>query len=172
MSNFYRWFANEASKLTNYARAKKHAEREKRDALRRFEAEGKGKYPQEDMRKTVRLAFTLQVLKRNMVHERIAASADTEARFMSSIIDTQRELLVQAWHVHVARAIKRVGNDLDSYSVRKTWRELAGTYAVLCLVDGFDIVRENRDIGFMLGILDKEARATIIERLADPPAAP
>lgn len=158
MSNFYRWFAVEASRLTNYARAKKQAERENRDALRRLEAEGKGKYPSDDRRKTVRLAFTLQVLKRNLAHEAIAARAEVDARFMAHIIDTQRELLVQAWHVHVFRAIKRVGNDLDSYSVRKTWRDLAGAYAVLCLADGFDIVRENRDIGFMLDRLDKEAR--------------
>ena len=158
MGNFYRWFADEASKLTNYARAKKHAEREMWEALRRFEAEGEGKYPSEDRRKTVRLAFTLQVLKRNLAHKRIVASAEVEARFTANIIDTQRELLVQAWHVHVARAIKRVGNDLDSYSVRKTWRELAGAYAILCLVDGFSIVRENRYIGFMLDRLDKEAR--------------
>lgn len=158
MSNFYRWFAAEASKLTNYARAKKQAEREKRDALRRFEAEGKGKYPQGDKRKTVRLAFSLRVLKRNLAHKVSADSADTEVRFMTNIIDTQRELLLQAWHVHVFRTLKRVGNDLDSYSVRKTWRDLAGAYAILCLVDGFDIVRENMSIGFMLGRLDKDAR--------------
>ena len=77
---------------------------------------------------------------------------------MVSIVDTQRELLVQAWHVHVARAIKRVGNDPESYTVRQTWRELAGAYAILCLVDGFDIVIENPKIGFMLGRLNKEDR--------------
>ena len=158
MSNFYRWFADEASKLTNYARAKKQAEWRMRDALRRLDAEGKGKYPSEDKRTTVRLAFSLRSLKLNLAHRGAANSAETEVRFMTNIIDPQRELLVQAWHVHVFRALKRVGNDLDSFSVRKTWRDLAGAYAILCLADGFDIVRENRDIGFMLSRLDKYAR--------------
>lgn len=158
MSNFYRWFADEAAKLAQYIRSKKRAESRESEAFERFQAEGRGKYPRDDDRKTVRLAFSLRVLKRNLAHKVEEASAHVEGRFMSSIVDTQRELLVQAWHVHVARAIKRVGNDIESYTVRKTWRELAGAYAILCLVDGFDLVVENPTIGFMLGRLDKEDR--------------
>ena len=154
MSNFYRWFADESTKLARYIRAKKRAESREKEAFELFHNEGRGKYPRDDGRKTVQLAFSLRVLKKNLAHKAEEASAQVERRFMSSIVDTQRELLVQAWHVHVARAIKRVGNDLESYTVRKTWRELAGAYAILCLVDSFNIVRENTDIGFMLGRLD------------------
>ena len=158
MSNFYRWFADEAARLTQYMRSKRRAEVREREALERFQNEGRGGYPESDGRKTVRLAFSLRILRRNLAHKVEEESARAERRFMASIVDTQRELLVQAWHVHVFRTLKRVGNDLESYAVRKTWRELAGAYAVLCLVDGFNIVRENMDIGFMIGRLDKEAR--------------
>lgn len=158
MSNFYRWFADEANRLATYIRAKKLAESREKGAFERFQSEGRGTYPRDDDRRTVRLAFSLRVLKRNLAHKVEEASAQVERRFMASIVDTQRELLVQAWHVHVARAIKRVGNDIESYEVRKTWRELAGAYAILCLVDGFAIVRENPAVGFMLGRLDKEDR--------------
>lgn len=158
MSNFYRWFADESAKLAQYIRSKKRAESREKEAFERFQNEGRGKYPESDARKTVRLAFSLRILKKNLAHKVEEASAQVERRFMASIVDTQRELLVQAWHVHVARALKRVGNDLDSYTVRKTWRELAGAYAILCLVDNFDIVRENMSIGFMLGRLNKEDR--------------
>lgn len=159
MSNFYRWFADESAKLARYIRAKKRAESREREASERFQNEGRGKYPREtDGRRTVRLAFSLNVLKRNLAHKTEEESARIERRYMTNIVDTQRELLVQAWHVHVARAIKRVGNDLESYTVRKTWRELAGAYAILCLVDGFGLVIENPQIGFMLCKLDKEDR--------------
>lgn len=158
MSNFYRWFADEAATLARYIRAKKRAESREKEALERFQSNGRGKYPRESDRGTIRLAFSLRVLKKNLAYKIEEASAQVERRFMSSIVDTQRELLVQAWHVHIARAIKRVGNNSESYTVRKTWRELAGAYAVLCLVDGFDLVRENTDIGFMLGRLNKEDR--------------
>lgn len=159
--NFYQWFAAEAAKLADYMRQKKNAERREKEAFEHFQNEGRGKYPRDDGRVTVRLAFSLCVLKRSLAHKVEEASAQVERRFLASIVDTQRELLVQAWHVHVARAIKRVGNDLKSYNVRKTWRELAGAYAVLCLVDGFDIVRENPTIGFMLDKLGKENRHEI-----------
>lgn len=158
MSNFYRWFADESAALARYIRAKKRAESREKEAFERFQNEGRGKYPRDDGRKTVRLAFSLRVLKKNLAHKVEETSAQVEGRFLTSIVDTQRDLLVQAWHVHVARAIKRVGNDIESYEVRKTWRELAGTYAILCLVDSFDIVAENPTIGFMLGRLDKEDR--------------
>lgn len=168
MSNFYRWFADESAKLARYIRAKKRAEAREKEAFERFQSEGRGKYPRDDGRKTVRLAFSLRVLKKNLAHKAEEASAQIERRFMSSIVDTQRELLVQAWHVHVARAIKRVGNDPESYTVRKTWRELAGAYAVLCLVDGFDLVRENMDIGFMLCRLGNWGTArTTLTTMAD-----
>lgn len=158
MSNFYRWFADESAKLAQYIRSKKRAESREKEAFERFQNEGRGKYPESDARKTVRLAFSLRILKKNLANKVEEASAQVEGRFMASIVDTQRELLVQAWHVHVARALKRIGNDPESYMVRKTWRELAGAYAVLCLVDNFDIVRENMSIGFMLGRLNKEDR--------------
>lgn len=158
MSNFYRWFADEAAKLARYIRAKKQAETREKEAFERFQSEGRGKYPRDDGRKTVRLAFSLRILKKNLAHKVEEASAQVEGRFMASIVDTQRELLVQAWHVHVARAVKRVGNDIESYSVRKTWRELAGAYAILCLADGFGLVVENPTIGFMPSKLDKEDR--------------
>lgn len=158
MSNFYRWFADESARLAQYIRSKKRAESREKEVFERFRNEGRGKYPENDGRKTVKLAFSLRVLKKNLAHKVEEASAQVEKRFMTSIVDTQRELLVQAWHVHVARAIKRVGNDLESYTVRKTWRELAGAYAILCLVDGFDIVKENTHIGFMFERLSKEDR--------------
>lgn len=158
MSSFYRWFADESAKLGRYLRAKKRAESREKEAYERFQNEGRGKYPGSDKRKTVRLAFSLRILKRNLSHRVGDASAEVERRFMGSIVDTQRELLVQAWHVHVARAIRRVGNDPDSYTVRKTWRDLAGAYAIMCLVDGFDIVRENPKIGSMLSRLNTEDR--------------
>lgn len=159
MSNFYRWFADEAARLATYIRAKKRAESREKEAFERFQNEGRGQYPRKsDGRKTVRLAFSLRILKKNLAHKVEETSAQVERRFMSSIVDTQRELLVQAWHVHVARAIKRVGNDIESYMVRKTWRELAGAYAVLCLVDSFSLVRENTGIGYMLDRLNKEDR--------------
>lgn len=156
--NFCQWFADESAKLARYMRQEKQAESREKEAFKRFQNEGRGKYPRDDGRKTVRLAFSLRILKKNLAHKVEETSAQVERRFMSSIVDTQRELLVQAWHVHVARAIKRVGNDIESYEVRKTWRELAGAYAILCLVDGFAIVRENPAVGFMLGRLDKEDR--------------
>lgn len=158
MSNFYRWFADESARLAQYIRSKKRAESREKEAFERFQNEGRGKYPESDARKTVRLAFSLRILKKNLAHKVEEASAQVEGRFMSSIVDTQRELLVQAWHTHVARAIKRVGNDPESYTVRKTWRELAGAYAVLCLADNFDLVLENMSIGFMLSRLNKEDR--------------
>lgn len=159
MSNFYRWFADETAKLAQYIRSKKRAERRESEAFERFQAEKSRRHPREtDDRKTVRLAFSLRVLKKSLAHKVEEASAQVERRFMAPIVDTQRELLVQAWHVHVARAVKRVGNDIESYTVRKTWRELAGAYAILCLADGFDLVVENPTIGFMLCKLDKEDR--------------
>lgn len=157
--NFYQWFADESAKLTNYMREKKQAESREKEATERLQSKGRGKYPC-DNRKTVRLTFSLNTLKRNLVHKVAEASAQVERRFMESIVDTQRELLVQAWHVHVARAIKRVGNDIESYGVRKTWRELAGAYAVFCLVDGFALVSDNPRLSPMLDrlrlCLDKE----------------
>lgn len=159
MSNFYRWFADESAKLARYMRAKKRAESRENEVWERIQNERRGKRPPEsDSRRTVQLAFSLRVLELALTRKVAEESVRVERRFMTNIVDTQRELLVQAWHVHVARAIKRVGNDLESYTVRKTWRELAGAYAILCLVDGFDIVRENCDIGFMLSMLDKEDR--------------
>lgn len=158
MSNFYRWFADEANRLAQYIRSKKRAESREKEAFEKFQAEGRGKHPRDDGRRTVQLAFSLRVLKLALTRKVTVESARVEGRYMANIVDTQRELLVQAWHVHVARAVKRVGNDIESYTVRKTWRELAGAYAILCLVDGFDLVVENPTIGFMLCRLDKEDR--------------
>ena len=159
MSNFYRWFADESAKLARYIRAKKWAESREEEAYERIQKERSRKHPPEsDSRRTVQLAFSLRVLELALTRKVTEESARVERRFMANIVDTQRELLVQAWHVHVARAIQRVGNDLESYTVRKTWRELAGAYAILCLVDGFGLVIENPQIGFMLCKLDKEDR--------------
>lgn len=60
----------------------------------------------------------------------------------------QRERIVQAWHRHVQRSLKKCAGYSDEY-IRAEWRRIAGLYAVFCMVDDYDIVRGNPYIGYV-----------------------
>lgn len=73
--------------------------------------------------------------------------AESERKRLCQLVDKcetcvrlQRERIVQAWHRHVQRSLKRCAGRSDEY-VRAEWRRLAGLYARFCMVDNYTIVR-------------------------------
>lgn len=59
----------------------------------------------------------------------------------------QRERIVQAWHRHVQRSLKRIAGCSITQS-RAEWRRIAGLYAVFCMVDNYETVRGNPYISY------------------------
>lgn len=65
-----------------------------------------------------------------------------------SCVRLQRERIVQAWHRHVQRSLKRISGCSDT-QMHAEWRRIAGLYAVFCMVDQYDIVRGNPYISYV-----------------------
>lgn len=65
-----------------------------------------------------------------------------------SCLRLQRERIVQAWHRHVQRSLKRIGGRSDTQA-RAEWRRIAGLYAVFCMVDRYETVRGNPYISYV-----------------------
>lgn len=64
-----------------------------------------------------------------------------------SCVRLQRERIVQAWHRHVQRSLKRIAGCSITQS-RAEWRRIAGLYAVFCMVDNYETVRGNPYISY------------------------
>lgn len=60
----------------------------------------------------------------------------------------QRERIVQAWHRHVQRSLKRISGRSDMQA-RAEWRRIAGLYAIFCMVDNYETVRGNPYISYV-----------------------
>lgn len=65
-----------------------------------------------------------------------------------SCVRLQRERVVQAWHRHVQRSLKRIAGCSDTQA-RAEWRRIAGLYAVFCMVDRYETVRGNPYISYV-----------------------
>ena len=65
-----------------------------------------------------------------------------------SCVRLQRERIVQAWHRHVQRSLKRIAGRSDTQA-RAEWRRIAGIYAVFCMVDRYETVRGNPYISYV-----------------------
>lgn len=59
-----------------------------------------------------------------------------------SCLRLQRERIVQAWHRHVQRSLKRISGRSDTQA-RAEWRRIAGLYAIFCMADCYETVRGN-----------------------------
>lgn len=69
----------------------------------------------------------------------------------------QRERIVQAWQRHADRAAKRYARE-SGEERHRIMREIAGLYAVFCMVDNFSIVDGDVYIGFVYKEAEKALR--------------